>query len=602
MDGAFLFALIDNVFNGGTTMRYSQLFLRTLREPPTEAETISHQLLVRGGFARQLTAGVYSLLPLGQRVMLKIAAIIREEMNAAGGQEVSLPILQPLDLWTAQPADGISRAEAMGEVLFRLKDRRGRDLALGPTHEEVITLLAKEFARSYRDLPQRLYQIQTKFRDELRPRGGLIRLREFWMKDLYSFDADEAGLDASYRAMMEAYRRVFKRCGVEAILAEADSGAIGGKDSHEFLAPGEAGDDEVLLCAQCGYAANKEKAEFARSKLPDEEEAAIEEIYTPGQKTIADLAAFLRIPEAKTLKSVCYVAGGRLIFALVRGDLEVNEVKLFNAVARAGLNATTLHLAMPEELQQAGTVIAGFTSPIGQDETVLILADTSLQTGKNFVAGANRADYHLRNVNAGRDFRVDAWEDMASAFAGATCGRCDGTLETKRCVELGHIFKPGTVYSERFNATFLGEDGQEHLMLMGCYGIGLGRVLAMAVEQHHDERGICWPLTLAPYQVALCALGTGDADVERAADDLYARLRQAGVEVLYDDRAESAGIKLNDADLLGLPLRLVVSKRTLAQGSIEWKLRAERESRMVALAEVVEQVRAFITSAQTALT
>lgn len=585
-------------------MRYSQLFLRTLREPPSEAETVSHQLLVRGGFARQLTAGVYSVLPLGQRVLLKIAAIIREEMNAAGGQEVLLPVLQPLDLWQAQPEQGVSRAAALGETLLRLKDRRGRDLALGPTHEEVITLLAKEFVRSYRDLPQRLYQIQTKFRDELRPRGGLIRMREFWMKDLYSFDADEAGLEASYQAMAQAYRNIFRRSGLETIMAEADSGAIGGKDLHEFLAPCEVGDDDVMVCAQCGYAANREKAEFVRSALPEEAEAALEEVFTPGQKTIADLAAFLRIPAARTLKSVCYVAEGWLIFALVRGDLEVNEVKLFNAVGRAGRNATTLHLATPEELKQAGTVIAGFTSPIGQGEDVLILADLSLQTGKNVVAGANREDYHLLNVNAGRDFRVDAWEDLASAFAGAACARCGGTLETKRCVELGHIFKMRTKYSELFNATFLGEDRQEHLILMGSYGIGLGRILSVAVEQHHDARGICWPLAIAPFQVALCALGTGDAEVERAADALYAALERAGVEVLYDDRAESAGIKLNDADLLGLPLRLVVSKRTLAQGegAVEWKARAAQESQMVALAEVVEQVRAIIASGQLVLT
>ena len=605
-------------------MRYSQLLLRTLREPPSEAETISHQLLLRGGFVRQLTAGVYSILPLGQRVMLKIAAIIREEMDAAGGQEVTLPVLQPLDLWAAQPAQGVSRAEALGQTLFRLKDRRGRDLALGPTHEEVATQLAKEFVRSYRDLPQRLYQIQTKFRDELRPRGGLIRVREFWMKDLYSFDADEAGLDASYRAMLAAYQRIFQRCGLEAIAAEADSGAIGGKDSHEFLAPTESGDDDVIFCAQCGYAANREKAEFVRSSLQEEDEAALEEISTPGQKTIADLAAFLRISPTKTLKSVCYMADGRLIFALVRGDLEVNEVKLFNAVARAGLNATTLHLATPEELQQAGRIVPGFTSPIGQDEHVLILTDTSLQTGKNFVAGANRADYHLRNVNAGRDFRVDAWEDIASAFAGATCARCGGMLSVRRVAELGHIFKVGKIYSELFNAMFLGEDGQEHPMLMGCYGIGLGRILALAVEQHHDARGICWPMALAPYQVALCALGTGDTDVTRAADELYAALGQAGVYVLYDDRSESAGIKLNDADLLGLPIRLVVSKRTLAQGAdaraagenaeaqprqaaatagaVEWKRRTEQESEMVALADVVEKTREFIASAQTALT
>ncbi len=574
-------------------MRSSQLFLRTLREPPSDAETISHQLLVRAGFVRQLTAGVYSLLPLGQRVLLKIAAIVREEMNAAGGQEFTLPILQPLELWAAQPARGVSRAEELGATLFRLKDRRGRDLVLGPTHEEVITLLAKEFAQSYRDLPLRLYQIQTKFRDELRPRGGLIRLREFWMKDLYSFDADAEGLDASYQAMVQAYRRIFKRCGVEALLVEADSGAIGGKESQEFLAPGEAGEDDALICSQCGYAANREKAEFVRVPLPEEAKAALEEVYTPGQKTIADLAAFLDVSAARTLKSVCYVADGRLIMALVRGDLEVNEIKLFNAVSRAGLNATDLHLASPEELQKAGNVVAGFTSPVGQDETALIIADTSVQTGKNFVAGANRADYHLRNVNAGRDFRVDVWADIASAYAGAICARCGGGLSVQRGVELGHLFKVGLKYSKLFNAAFLGEDGQEHLMLMGCYGLGLGRVMAMAVEQHHDERGICWPSAIAPYQAALCVLGTDDTGVTRAADDLYEQLCKAGIEVLYDDRLESAGIKFNDADLIGLPVRIVVSKRTLAQGAVEWKLRTEQKSRMISLEEVIGEAKSL---------
>src|SRR5579885_435513 len=534
-------------------MRSSQLFLRTLREPPSDAETISHQLLVRAGFVRQLTAGVYSLLPLGQRVLLKIAAIVREEMNAAGGQEFTLPILQPLELWTTQPARGVSRAEELGAALFRLKDRRGRDLALGPTHEEVITLLAKEFVRSYRDLPLRLYQIQTKFRDEPRPRGGLIRMREFWMKDLYSFDADAEGLDASYQAMVQAYRRIFKRCGVEALLVEADSGAIGGKDSQEFLAPGEAGEDDALICSRCGYAANREKAEFVRIPLPDETE-------------------------------------GGLVMALVRGDLEINEIKLFNAITRAGLNATDLHLATREELQKVGSVVAGFTSPVGQRGAVLIIADTSVQTGKNFVAGANRADYHLRNVNAGRDFRVDVWADIASAYAGASCARCGGSLSVQRGVELGHLFKVGLKYSKLFNAAFLGEDGQEHLMLMGCYGLGLGRVMAMAVEQHHDERGICWPSAIAPYQAALCVLGTDDTGVTRAADDLYEQLCKAGIEVLYDDRLESAGVKFNDADLIGLPLRAVVSKRSLKNGGIELKLRSQKESRIVPLAEAVSVI------------
>lgn len=577
-------------------MRVSQLLLRTLREPPAEAETISHRLLVRGGFVRQLTAGVYSYLPLGQRVLLKIAQIIREEMNTAGGQEITMPVLQPLELWEVPPANGsISRAEDLGPVLFRLKDRRGRDLVLGPTHEEVVTLLAKEMAGSYRNLPQRLYQIQTKFRDEARPRGGIIRLRQFTMKDLYSFDADEAGMNASYQAMIAAYQRIFARCELNVLMVEADSGAIGGKDSQEFLALSEAGEDDAIFCASCGYAANREKAEFVRSALPDEPEAALEEVYTPGQKTIADLTAFLKIQAAKTLKSVCYSADGRLIFALVRGDLEVNEVKLYNAVSRAGLNASTLHLATPEEMASGGTVVAGYTSPIGLDDgRVLVIADTSVQMGKNFVAGANREDYHVLNANPGRDFRVDVYTDLASAYAGATCARCGGVLGVQRGAELGHAFKLGTRYTQPFDATFLGEDGQERLMLMGCYGIGLDRILALTVEQHHDGRGICWPLALAPFQVVICALGAGDAEVESAAERLYTTLCKAGVEVLYDDRAESAGIKFNDADLIGIPLRLVVSKRALSKGGVEWKRRAEEQARLVPLEEVPGEVQAFV--------
>jgi prolyl-tRNA synthetase len=576
-------------------MRVSQLFLRTLREPPADAETISHRLLVRGGFVRQLTAGVYSYLPLGQRVLLKIAQVIREEMNAAGGQEITMPVLQPLELWEVPPATGgISRAEDLGQVLFRLKDRRERDLVLGPTHEEVVTLLAKEMAGSYRNLPQRLYQIQTKFRDEARPRAGIIRLRQFTMKDLYSFDADEAGMDASYEAMIAAYKRIFGRCGLNVLMVEADSGAIGGKDSQEFLALSEAGEDDAIFCPGCGYAANREKAEFARSALPEEAQTVLEEVYTPGQKTIADLSAFLNMPAAKMLKSVCYSADGRLIFALVRGDLEVNEVKLYNAVSRAGLNASTLHLAMPEEMASGGTVVAGYTSPIGLDERVLVIADISVQMGRNFVAGANREDYHVLNANLGRDFRVDVWADLASAYAGATCARCGGVLSVQRGAELGHAFKLGTRYTQPFDATFLGEDGQERLMLMGCYGIGLDRIMALTVEQHYDERGICWPLELAPFQVVICALGAGDAAVEGAAERLYATLSKAGVEALYDDRAESAGVKFNDADLIGIPLRLVVSKRALARGGVEWKLRSEQQARLVALEEVVSEVQSFI--------
>ncbi len=572
-------------------MRVSQQLTKTLREAPRDSEGGNQELLVRGGFVRQLTSGVYSYLPLGYRTLRKIMQIVREEMDRAGGQEISMPVIQPRDIWDKKPANGgPSRTEAMGDVLFRLKDRKGRDMVLGPTHEEVVTLLTEEFARSYRDLPQLIYQIQTKLRDEPRPRGGLLRVREFIMKDLYSFDADYEGLDVSYRKMADAYRAIFTRCGLRFIVIQADSGAIGGKDSQEFLAITEAGEDDAMMCDTCDYAANREKAEFVRSELPREEEAAQEEVYTPDCKSISDLAAFLHIPEAKTIKSVCYVAGGRMVIAAVRGDLEINEVKLSNALYRAGINAADMHLATPEELAEAG-IVAGYTSPIGKDERVYIVADTSLKLGNNFVAGANRADYHLKNVNYPRDFRVDDWEDIASAFTGAVCVRCGGTLRAIRGSEVGHIFKLGTKYSELFDATYLDAEGVAHPMLMGCYGIGVGRIMATAVEQSHDEKGIIWPFSIAPYHVDLVGLDLEKEENRQAAEQLYADLQAAGVEVIYDDRAETAGVKFNDADLLGYPIRAVISKRSLKNGGVEIKLRSQKESRVVPLAEAVQVIR-----------
>ncbi len=571
-------------------MRLSRLLTTTLREVPRDTEGGNQELLVRGGYIRQLTSGIYSMLPLGNRVIRKISQIIREEMDRAGGQEVTMPVLQPKDLWDKEPVGGgPSRSEAMGDVLFKLKDRKGRDMVLGPTHEEVVTLLVEEFVRSYRDLPQMIYQIQTKLRDEPRPRGGLLRVREFIMKDLYSFDADYEGMDVSYRKMAEAYRAVYTRCGMNFIVIHADSGAIGGKESQEFIAITEAGEDDAMICDRCDYAANREKAEFVRSELAKEPEGALEEVYTPNCMSISDLAAFLGIPEAKTLKSVCYVAAGRLILAIVRGDLDVNEVKLANTLYHHGVNAANLHLATPEELAEAG-IIAGYTSPLNKGPEVLIVADPSVQMGNNFVAGANRADYHIKNVNYPRDFRVDIWEDIASAFDGATCVRCGGTLHAVRGTEVGHIFKLGTRYSDSFGATFLDAEGVAHPILMGCYGMGVGRIMAAMVEQSHDEKGIIWPFSIAPYHVALIGLDLDKGETAATAEQLYADLSAAGVEVLFDDRAETAGVKFNDADLLGLPLRAVVSKRSLKNGGIELKLRTQKESRIVPLDDAVKAI------------
>jgi prolyl-tRNA synthetase len=568
-------------------MRVTELLTKTLREVPRDTEGGNQELLVRAGFVRQLTSGVYTYLPLGYRVIHKIIEIVREEMERVGAQEVIMPIIQPKDLWDRQPANGRpSRAEMLGDVLFKLKDRKERGMVLAPTHEEVVTSLVSEFARSYRDLPQLIYQIQTKFRDEPRPRGGLLRTREFIMKDLYSFDADAEGLEISYAAMAEAYRRVFTRCGLNFVTIEADSGAIGGKDSQEFLAVTDAGEDDAMMCDKCEYAANREKAEFVRSELPREQEGALEEVYTPGTMTIADLASFLHIPEAKTMKSVCYVAGGRLVLAIVRGDLEINEVKLTNTLYSAGIHASDLHLATAEELEHAG-IVAGYTSPLGKDERVFIIADPSLKMGNNFVAGANRENYHVKNVNYPRDFRVDVWEDIASAYAGATCVRCGGTLRAIRGSEIGHIFKVGTQYSDLFDVNYLDAEGVSHPIVMGTYGLGIGRIMAAVVEQRHDEKGIRWPITIAPYSVMLVGLDLDKEENRMAAEHVYSYSLAAGIEILYDDRAESAGVKFNDADLIGIPIRVVASSRSLKKGGVEIKMRWLDETRIVSLEESI---------------
>ncbi len=564
-------------------MRITRLFGKTLRQDPAEAETASHRLMLKAGLMHQVAAGVYAYMPLAWRSLRKVEEIIREEMDAAGSQEVRMPALQPLELWQES-----GRAAGFGQNLFRLKDRRERDLVLAPTHEEVITQMVKANVGSYRDLPLILYQIQTKFRDEPRPRAGLIRGREFDMKDAYSFDADGEGLDKSYDRMVQAYRNIFQRCGLPTMAVEADSGAIGGKDSQEFILPAEAGEDTVLHCARCDYAANAERAAFTLPPVSQEKELPLEEVATPGSTTIAQVSSYLGVPESKTLKAVFYATQGRVIVVTIRGDLDVNEIKLSNL-----LHARDLHIATDAEVAEAG-LVAGFASPIGL-KGITVVADKSVEAGVNYVVGANRHGYHLRNANFPRDFQADVVADIALAKEGHGCPKCGAPLSAIRGIEVGHVFKLGTFFTERLGSTYLDAEGQQRTIIMGCYGIGVGRLLAAAVEQNHDDKGIVFPAPIAPYQVYLASLNPEREGVRQASDELYERLEKEGVEVLYDDREESAGVKFNDADLLGLPVRVVVSQRTLREGAAEGKGRREEKGRQVKMGEVGEAVRGMLS-------
>ena len=578
-------------------MRMSRMFGHTLREAPSDADTPSHALLLRGGYIDQLMAGVYSFMPLGHRVKRKIEQVIREEMDRAGAQEVTLPAIQPAELW-----DSTGRRAAMGQVLFQLTDRRERELALGPTHEEVITKLFADHAVSYRDLPVTLYQIQTKFRDEARPRGGLIRVREFTMKDAYSFDADDAGLDGSYGAMFEAYRRIFARCGVPTVPVQADSGAIGGKGSQEFIFLTNIGEDTISLCDTCTYAANQEKAEFVRPDAVAGDPLPIEDVETPGATSIEALAAFLGIEARQTAKAVFFMAKRHAkdgapesefpVFATVRGDLDVNEVKLANA-----LGGVDLRPMVDSEVAAYG-IVAGYASPVGLREDLRVVADRSLENAPNLVAGANRVGWHSRNVNLGRDWQAAVIGDIASAQAGHGCARCaeetrDGHLRAARGVEMGHVFRLDYTYTSKMNVTVQDASGGQLMPTMGCYGIGVGRILSAAVEAHYDDAGIAWPAEIAPYDVHLVGIGL-DRDAEAAADAeaLYAELQAAGFDVLFDDRDERPGVKFNDADLLGMPVRLTVSSRNTKAGVVEAKPRTATEPTSVPRAETAAYVRA----------
>ena len=565
-------------------MRFSKLFGKTLRQAPAEAENISHQLLLRAVMIAQEAAGIYSYLPSGWRVLRKIENIIREEMDKAGGQELMLPILQPFELWQQS-----GRYVSFGQTMFTLTDRKEHKLVLGPTHEEIIADLARRYVQSYRDLPLLVYQIQAKFRDEPRPRGGLLRVREFIMKDLYSFDADEAGLDESYRKMSQAYQNIYARCGLSTSMVEADSGAIGGKESHEFMVISETGEDEMVFCPHCGYSANVEKAQISKTviatlnEVKEKQPLPLEEIATTEQKTIEEVANFLGVPQEQTLKAVFYIADGEFVFVVIRGDLEVNETKLKNT-----LKCNELRIAAESEVAEAG-IVAGFASPIGI-KGVKVVADDSITLGSNFIAGANKAGYHFRNVNYPRDFQADIIADIALAHQGDKCPECGGKLSSARGIEVGHIFKLGTFISEKLGASFLGQDGVSRPAVMGCYGIGLGRLLAAIVEQNHDDNGIIWPLSVAPYQVYLCPLHMDNPEVASAAEKVYQELENAGIEVLFDDRDESPGVKFNDVDLLGIPLRLTLSPRTLQSQSIEAKWRTKKETRLLPLENLVAEV------------
>jgi len=555
-------------------MRMSRLFGNTLRENPADAEMPSHQLLMRAGMIRPLAAGIYSYLPLGWRVLRKIEAIMRQEMEAIGAQDMMMPVIHPAELWQAT-----GRWQSIGPDMGRLHDRAGRDLVLAMTHEEVVAALARHEIQSYRQLPRILFHIQTKFRDEPRARGGLIRVREFTMKDAYSLDADFEGLDIAYRKMHEAYVNIFRHCDVETLAVQADVGQMGGSASQEFIVLNNHGEDTLILCPACGYAANAERATFARPEVDRPPQGDVEEMATPGCKTIADVASFVGVPTHQTLKAVFYVTGDthEFIFVVIRGDLDVNETKLRNL-----LGGGELHPATDEDILAVGAV-PGYASPRGLTG-VRVIADESVLSGGNFVAGANREGYHLLNANYPRDFQAEIVADIALARADDACATCGAALTDRRGIEIGHLFKLGTRYSEALGATYLDTDGQAHPIVMGSYGIGTGRLMAVIVEQHHDEHGIIWPVKVAPYAVHLVNLGRGTGDkVTHTAEALYDDLLTQGLEVLYDDRNERPGVKFNDADLIGLPVRVTTSRRSLDQGGVEVKRRDADERTVIPL-------------------
>jgi prolyl-tRNA synthetase len=562
-------------------MRMTTLFGQTLREAPSGVEVAGHGLLLRAGYIRQLAAGIFSYLPLAKRSIGKIEKILREEMDAAGGQELSMPVVQPSDVWERS-----GRYSTTGQELVRLSDRRNREMVLAMTHEEIVAGLAASEVDSYQRLPRLVYQIQTKFRDDPRPRAGLIRAREFTMKDAYSLDRDERGLDQQYSTLYKAYFRIFARCGLPAIAVGADVGIMGGSMAHEFMYLTPIGEDTILICDHCGYTANRQVARF-RKPIPEaEERRPVEKVATPGAGIIEMLAHSLEIPKSRTAKAVFLVAtvegSERFVLAVVRGDMELNETKLANAVGASGLRP-----ALPEEIMAVGAE-PGYGSPLGV-EVAIVVVDDAIPASPNLVAGANEEGFHFLNVNYGRDFEADTVADIASAVDGSLCPECSDAMRAVRGVEVGNIFKLGTRYSEAFGASFLDRDGRRKPVVMGSYGIGLGRLLACIAEEHHDENGLVWPVSVAPYHVHFVA-----AEADEMADGLYERLVSAGVEVLYDDRPESLGAKFKDADLIGAPIRLSLTPRSLQGRGVEIKARGDAEGFVASIDEVVSVVKGKI--------
>jgi prolyl-tRNA synthetase len=566
-------------------MRWSQAHIPTLREDPADAEAVSHRLLVRGGFIRRLMAGSYSLLPLGMRVATKVSNIIREEMDRIGGQEFLLPVVHPGEVWKQT-----GRWDSVGEELLRFKDRRGTDLALAMTHEEIFALLATEMS-SYRDLPQMWYHLQTKFRDEPRPKGGLLRVREFIMKDSYTFDLDEEGLDVQFRRHDEAYRRIFERMGMETIAVEASSGVMGGSESVEFMVASDAGEDDVAMCSSCDYAANTEKATSQVPEVLDDPwPGDPERVPTPGIRTIAALAEAhdFASPE-RQIKTLAYIVGGELRLALLRGDHELMEQKLVD-----GMGTTDIRPAEAHEIRSALGADPGSLGAVGVTE-FRIFADPALRNRTNMVTGANEDDWHLRGVDVERDIGVDAWLDLRRVLAGEPCPRCGEPLDVVRVIEVGHIFKLGTTYSEPLGAVVLDPEGKERPIVMGSYGIGVGRNVAAAVESNHDDDGIVWPVSIAPYEVVVTAVQQDDA-VTEAAEGIYRGLGEAGVEVIIDDRDERPGVKFADAELIGIPYRITVGPRSLADGEVEVMRRRDRTVERVPLDAAVDMVAAAVAA------
>ena len=576
-------------------MRWSRFFIPTLREDPADAEVISHKLLLRAGLIRQLSAGIYSFLPLGQRVSLKVMQILREEMNAIGGQEFFLPALHPAELWKES-----GRWDAIGDEMFRLKDRKGADMCLGMTHEEIFTSIARHELRSYKQLPQVWYQMQTKFRDEARPKSGLMRIRSFIMKDAYTFDVDREGLDKSFIDQREAYKKIFTRCGLKFLIVEASSGSMGGSESNEFMAPSPAGEDFIVRCENCGYAANLEKAISRLAPIHDEAGLnAPEEFPTPGVRTIEDLTTFPGGAEAsRQIKSLVFIGTidgeQRPVLVLLRGDHQLHEQKLTDA-----LRATTVRPAQPGEIRELLGASPGSLGPVGAREkqsAFFIIADNALKNRRNMTTGANKDDHHIRGVEVERDFKADLWADLRTVESDEGCPSCEtGTLEIFKGIEIGHIFKLGTKYSESMGATVLNQEGKEVPIVMGSYGIGVERIISTAVEQSHDADGIIWPKSITPFDVIVTITNIKNDDLRETGEKLYQDLQNAGLEVLLDDRDERAGVKFKDADLIGVPYRITIGKKA-ADGVVELFDRRTKQSEDVKISEVIAHVQRLALS------